>query len=59
MLSAKINDEDTQMKLYTVLCEATDAIPNSVILWHARMKHMLLSGLEKEANETYSKVNKS
>ncbi|XP_032664948.1 U3 small nucleolar RNA-associated protein 6 homolog [Odontomachus brunneus] len=49
MLSLKIDDEDSRERLYQFICKVTDAVPNSVILWHARMKHLLLSKQDEEA----------
>ncbi|XP_011883955.1 PREDICTED: U3 small nucleolar RNA-associated protein 6 homolog, partial [Vollenhovia emeryi] len=57
MLSVdKKHDESVRKKLDEVLCGATDAVPNSVRIWHARFNHMLQSGLEKEAYAMFPKV---
>lgn len=48
--------EESQKRLSQVLCEATDVIPNSVSLWYARTRHLLLSGQEKEAGTIFFKV---
>ncbi|XP_019699148.1 U3 small nucleolar RNA-associated protein 6 homolog isoform X2 [Harpegnathos saltator] len=58
MLGAKAMDEDMQQRLRQFLCEATDTMPNSVILWHTRLKYLLLSGYEKEAVAIYPKMTK-
>lgn len=58
MLNAdKERDESARKKFYEVLREATDAIPSSVGLWHARINHLLQSGQEKEADSIFPKVN--
>lgn len=56
MLNVDKNDESAQKKLDMILCEATEAVPSSVSLWHARTKHLLLSGREGEAAAIFPKV---
>ncbi|XP_011686887.1 PREDICTED: U3 small nucleolar RNA-associated protein 6 homolog [Wasmannia auropunctata] len=50
------NDEGVRKKLDEVLRGATDALPNSVGIWHARLNHLLRCGLEKEAYAMFPKV---
>lgn len=54
----KERDENAREKFFKVLREATDIIPNSVSLWHARLSHLLQSGQEEEADAMFPKVNK-
>ena len=49
-------DETTEKKLKDVLCMATEAVPSSVSLWHTRLRYLLVSGQEKEAEAVFSKV---
>lgn len=57
MLSAdKEHDESIRKKLDEVLRGATEVVPNSVGIWHARLNHLLQSGLEKEAYTMFPKV---
>lgn len=57
MLSVdKEHDEGVRKKLDEVLCGATDALPNSVGIWHARLNHLLQWGQEKEAYAIFPKV---
>ncbi|XP_014486143.1 PREDICTED: U3 small nucleolar RNA-associated protein 6 homolog [Dinoponera quadriceps] len=56
MLSAKAGDVNAQKKLRQILREATDAVPNSVVIWYARMKHLLVSGRGKEVAAIYPKA---
>ncbi|TGZ43802.1 U3 small nucleolar RNA-associated protein 6 homolog [Temnothorax longispinosus] len=57
MLSVDKKD-DVREKLDEVLRGATDAVPNSVAIWHARLNHLLQCGLEKEAYAMFPKVTK-
>ncbi|EFN69487.1 U3 small nucleolar RNA-associated protein 6-like protein [Camponotus floridanus] len=52
----KERDENARKKFFEVLCEATDIIPNSVNLWHARISHLLQSGQEKEVDAIFPKM---
>lgn len=52
-----LHDENVRKKLDEVLRGATDAVPNSVSIWHARLNYLLQCGLEKEAYAMYPKVN--
>ena len=57
MLNAdKEHNEDVRKKLDEVLRGATDALPNSVSIWHARLKYLLQCGLEEKAYAMYPKV---
>ncbi|KMQ92686.1 u3 small nucleolar rna-associated protein 6-like protein [Lasius niger] len=56
MLSDKEHDESEQKRLTDVLREATDTVPSSVGLWHARINRMLQSGQEKEVDTIFPKV---
>lgn len=57
MLSAdKEHDEGVQKKLDEVLRGATEALPNSVGIWHARLDHLLQNGQQKEAYTLFPKV---
>lgn len=35
---------------------ATEAVPSSVSLWHARLRYLLVSGQDDEAETIFSKV---
>lgn len=59
MLNVNKDDEGAQKKLNQILCEATDAVPNSASLWHMRIRHLLVSGQEEEAATLYPKVNRT
>ncbi|RLU26381.1 hypothetical protein DMN91_000175 [Ooceraea biroi] len=56
LIADKDRDESAQKKLDEVLCGATDTIPDSVKLWHARINHLLESGKEEAADSVLSKV---
>ncbi|KYN05376.1 PREDICTED: U3 small nucleolar RNA-associated protein 6 homolog [Cyphomyrmex costatus] len=43
------DDEGMRKKLDEILQGATNIVPNSVGIWHARLNHLLECGLEKEA----------
>ncbi|OXU21679.1 hypothetical protein TSAR_004042 [Trichomalopsis sarcophagae] len=49
-------DNNAQSKLYEVLCWATEALPESESLWHARLHHLLSTDQEELANETFNKA---
>ncbi|XP_072754717.1 U3 small nucleolar RNA-associated protein 6 homolog [Anoplolepis gracilipes] len=50
------HDENVWKKFHELLRGATDAIPSSVSLWHARISHLLQSGQEKEVDALFPKV---
>ncbi|XP_072753293.1 U3 small nucleolar RNA-associated protein 6 homolog [Anoplolepis gracilipes] len=52
----KDRDESVRKKFYEILREATDAIPNSVSLWHERINYLLQSDQEKEVDTLFPKV---
>lgn len=54
---ATLHDENVRKKLDEVLRGATDALPNSVNIWHARLSHLLQCSLEKKAYAMFPKVN--
>ncbi|XP_070150082.1 U3 small nucleolar RNA-associated protein 6 homolog [Polyergus mexicanus] len=57
MLSAdKERNESACKKFYEVLRGATDTVPSSVGLWHARISHLLQSGQEKEVDSIFPKM---
>ncbi|XP_012523269.1 U3 small nucleolar RNA-associated protein 6 homolog [Monomorium pharaonis] len=57
MLSVdKEHDEGARKKLDEVLRGATEAVPNSVDIWHARLNYMLQCGLKKEAYAMFPKA---
>ncbi|XP_076248353.1 U3 small nucleolar RNA-associated protein 6 homolog [Calliopsis andreniformis] len=56
ILNVEKKDESSEKKLKEVLCMATEAVPNSVSLWHARLKYLLVLGQEEEAEIVFSKV---
>ncbi|KZC08369.1 PREDICTED: U3 small nucleolar RNA-associated protein 6 homolog [Dufourea novaeangliae] len=56
MLNVEQKNETTDKKIREILCMATEAIPSSVSLWHARLRYLLISGQEEEAETVFSKV---
>ncbi|KAK0173015.1 hypothetical protein PV328_006270 [Microctonus aethiopoides] len=48
-------EENTEDKIYKVLCNGTDALPTSVTLWHAKLEYLINAGqdelIEKEFNK--------
>lgn len=56
MLNVEEKDESTEKKFKDVLCMATEAVPGSVNLWHARLKYLLTWGQDEEAETIFSKV---
>ncbi|KAK2586790.1 hypothetical protein KPH14_011815 [Odynerus spinipes] len=56
MLNADKKDENSQKKLEEILCSATETIPNSVSLWHIRLRYLLMSGKEEEATSVFRKA---
>lgn len=54
----QVNQENNaQSKLYEVLCWATEALPESSSLWHARLHYLLSTDQEELADETFKKVS--
>lgn len=56
MLSNDKKDENAQKKLEEILSSATEIIPNSVSLWHVRLRHLLVTRQEEEATNVFVKV---
>ncbi|XP_076230226.1 U3 small nucleolar RNA-associated protein 6 homolog isoform X2 [Nomia melanderi] len=56
MLNVDLKDETTNKKIKEILCMATEALPNSVSLWHARLRYLLTSGQEEEVETLFFKV---
>ncbi|CAD1468129.1 unnamed protein product, partial [Heterotrigona itama] len=56
ILNAEKKDETTEKKLKEILSVATETIPDSVNLWHARLKYLFASGEEEEAETVFSKA---
>ncbi|XP_018057708.1 PREDICTED: U3 small nucleolar RNA-associated protein 6 homolog isoform X3 [Atta colombica] len=50
------DNEGMRKKLDEVLQGATDVLPNSVGIWHARLNHLLQCDLEKEAYAMFPEV---
>lgn len=50
------NNESNTIKLNEILCSATESIPDSVNLWHARLKYLMLKERDEEANSVFKKV---
>ena len=57
-MNAEKKDETTEKKLKEILSVATETIPDSVNLWHARLKYLFASGEEEEAETVFSEVQK-
>lgn len=56
MLNADKKDENSQKKLEEILCSAVESIPNSVSLWHVRLRYLLVSEQEEEAASVFAKA---
>ncbi|KAF7402853.1 hypothetical protein HZH66_005120 [Vespula vulgaris] len=56
MLSNDKKDENAQKKLEEILSSATEIIPNSVSLWHVRLRHLLVTRQEEEATNVFVKA---
>lgn len=56
MLNVELKDETTEKKIKEILYMATEALPNSVSLWHARLRYLLTSGQEEEVETLFFKV---
>lgn len=56
MLSNETKDENVQKKLEEILSSVTEIIPNSVSLWHVRLRHLLVTRQEEEATSVFLKV---
>lgn len=56
ILNVEKKDETTEKKLKDILCMATEAVPSSVSLWHARLRYLLVSGQDDEAETIFSKI---
>ena len=50
------DDEGMRKKLDEVIQGATEVLPNSVGIWHARLNHLLQCDLEKEAYAIFPEV---
>lgn len=51
-------DEAAEKKLKEILCVATETIPSSVSLWHARLRYLLVSE-EEEAERIFPNVSQA
>ncbi|XP_012284127.1 U3 small nucleolar RNA-associated protein 6 homolog [Orussus abietinus] len=58
MLNNDQKDENSQKKLHEVLCWATEAIPDSVSLWHMRLKHYFATDQEDSASAAFTEAIK-
>lgn len=56
MLNNEKEDESVEKRLKEVLSMATETIPSSISLWHARLRYLFTSGNEQEAENIFSKV---
>ncbi|CAL7936304.1 unnamed protein product [Xylocopa violacea] len=56
MLNVEKKDETANKKLKEILNIATDAIPNSTSLWHARLRYLYAIEEENEAEIVFSKA---
>lgn len=56
MLNAEKKDQTTEKKFEEILSIATETIPNSISLWHARLRYLFASGKEEEAEAIFLKV---
>ncbi|CAK9829319.1 U3 small nucleolar RNA-associated protein 6 homolog [Anthophora retusa] len=56
MLNTEKKDETMEKKLKEILSIATETIPSSVSLWHARLRYLFASGDEEEAEAIFSKA---
>lgn len=50
-------EENSEDKIYKVLCNGTDALPTSVTLWHAKLKYLINSGQDELIEQEFNKVN--
>nr|XP_003705650.1 PREDICTED: U3 small nucleolar RNA-associated protein 6 homolog [Megachile rotundata] len=55
MFNVDKKDEEADKKLKEILCVATETVPNSVSLWHARLRYLLVSN-EEEAEKLFPKA---
>ncbi|XP_003705650.2 U3 small nucleolar RNA-associated protein 6 homolog [Megachile rotundata] len=55
MFNVDKKDEEADKKLKEILCVATETVPNSVSLWHARLRYLLVSD-EEEAEKLFPKA---
>ncbi|XP_034936563.1 U3 small nucleolar RNA-associated protein 6 homolog [Chelonus insularis] len=58
MLENDKKDENSQSKRYEVLCNATEALPNSIKLWCAKLKYLFNSDQEELAFSEFNKAIK-
>lgn len=56
MLNAEKKDKTTEKKFEEILSIATETIPSSISLWHARLRYLFASGEEKEAEAVFLKA---
>lgn len=56
MLNTEKKDENTNKKLKEILSMATETIPSSISLWHARLRYLFAHGEEDEAEAAFSKA---
>lgn len=52
-----LKSDERDEKLYEILCNATEALPMSVNLWHEKLKYLIKSGQNDQANTDFDKVN--
>lgn len=55
MFNIDKKDEEAGKKLKEILCVATETVPSSVSLWHARLRYLLVSE-EEEAEKIFPKA---
>ncbi|XP_015589192.1 U3 small nucleolar RNA-associated protein 6 homolog [Cephus cinctus] len=58
MLNNEKKDENTQKKLLEVLTWATEALPNSVNLWQARLRYHVILGEDDNVATVFAKATK-
>lgn len=59
MFNVDEKDENTEKKLSGILSGATETIPNSVSLWHARLRYLLVAGQDEEAVPVFSEATQA
>lgn len=56
MLNNDQKDENAQKKVEEILSSATEIIPDSLSLWHLRLRHYLITEQDEEANTVFKNV---
>ncbi|XP_017885993.1 U3 small nucleolar RNA-associated protein 6 homolog [Ceratina calcarata] len=56
MLNVEKKDENTDKKLKEILSMATETLPSSISLWHARVRYLFAYGEDDEAEAAFSKA---